>query len=74
MEWDRGNQEIRATDPCFKRSVPQCNQLRKVPNAGFRHRGDWTGVAFRSRRVGGVGVVSAVSAGPPPSRGGRLTP
>src|SRR5437660_418274 len=25
-----GDQEIRATDPCFKRSVPQCNQPRKM--------------------------------------------
>jgi hypothetical protein len=30
MEWDRRNQEIMATDPCFERSVPQCNQMRKV--------------------------------------------
>ncbi len=30
MEWDRGNQEIRAMDRCFKQSVPQCNQLRKM--------------------------------------------
>jgi hypothetical protein len=30
MERDRGNQEIRATDPCFKRWVPQCNELRKI--------------------------------------------
>jgi hypothetical protein len=29
MEWDRSTQEIRAADPRFKRSVPQCNQLRK---------------------------------------------
>ncbi len=27
---DRSSQEIRATDRRFKRSVPQCNQLRKI--------------------------------------------
>ena len=29
MEWDRGNLEMGATDPCFK-LVPQRNQLRKM--------------------------------------------
>jgi hypothetical protein len=30
MEWGPGNQKIRPSDPCFKRSVPQCNELRKM--------------------------------------------
>lgn len=24
------NQDVRTLDPCFKRSVPQCNELRKM--------------------------------------------